>query len=322
MRPPRLVVVGSINVDMVVKGSRLPAPGETVIGGRFVTAPGGKGANQAVAAARLGAHVTLVAKVGRDSFGDQAVENCQGEGIVTHAILRDPENPTGVALILVDERGENLISVASGANHALRPEDVSQAAASIRDADLVLLQLEIPPETVRFTARLAAEAGVPVLLDPAPAPSTPLDRELIRDVTYLKPNATEAGRLTGIAVEDEATARQAAEELLRAGARHAIVTLGAKGALWDGPGGAWFLPGHRVEAIDSTAAGDAFSGGLACALARRQPLDQAVGYASLVAALSTTRMGAQPSLPTRDEVSRFEARQGDLRGIAVPRPLS
>src|SRR3954447_18194682 len=170
MTAPRIVVVGSVNADMVVKSARLPGPGETVTGGRFLMAAGGKGANQAVAAARLGAEVTLVARTGRDLFGDQAVADYRKEGIVTDWISRDPQHPTGVALILVDDRGENMISVASGANHALGPDDVAPAAASIRAADLVLLQLEIPMETVRFTARLAAEAGVPVLLDPAPAP--------------------------------------------------------------------------------------------------------------------------------------------------------
>lgn len=305
MKTPRIVVVGSSNTDMVVKSQRIPAPGETVTGGRFVMAAGGKGANQAVAAARLGAEVTLVAKTGQDMFGDQAIANYRHEGIVTDFIFRDPQNHTGVALILVDERGENLISVASGANHALRPEDVEQAAARIRAADAVLLQLEIPLETVKFTAQLAADAGVPVVLDPAPAPASPLDAALVRLATYVKPNETEAERLTGIPVQDESSARRAADALLRSGAGHAIITLGAKGALWAGPQGSGFVPGYCVKALDSTAAGDAFSGALACALARGAAIDEAVRYASLVGALSVTRLGAQPSLPTEDEVRRF-----------------
>lgn len=305
MTTPRIVVVGSSNTDMVVKAERLPGPGETVTGGTFVMAAGGKGANQAVAAARLGAEVTLVAKVGQDVFGDQAIAGYRQEGIVTDFIFRDPHQATGVALILVDGQGENLISVASGANHALRPDDVRQAADAIRAAQAVLLQLEIPMETVAFTARLAAEAGVPVILDPAPAPAGPLEAGLLGQVTYLKPNESEAERLTGIRVVDEASARQAASRLLQAGARHAIVTLGAKGAFWLGSNESGLVPARRVEALDSTAAGDAFSGGLACALARGVSLGEAVEYASLVGALSVTKLGAQPSLPTEEEVRRF-----------------
>ena len=207
MQIPRIVVVGSSNTDMVVKSQRIPTPGETVTGGQFVMAPGGKGANQAVAAARLGAEVTLVARVGDDLFGRQAVEGYQKEGIVTDFIVVDPQHHTGVALILVDEQGENLISVASGANHAISPQDVEKAAEPIRAADVVMLQLEIPLHVVRRTAQLAVEAGVPVILDPAPAPSEPLDGELLRSVTYLTPNESEAERLTGIRVDDEESAR-------------------------------------------------------------------------------------------------------------------
>ena len=307
MNRPRIVVVGSSNTDMVVKSERIPAPGETVTGGQFVIAPGGKGANQAVAAARLGADVTFVAKVGQDVFGDQAIEGYRKEGIVTELILRDPDRATGVALIMVDRQGENLISVASGANHALRPQDVEQAAEQIRTAEVVMLQLEIPMDTVCYTARLAAEAGVPVILDPAPAPAEPLDRALLEHVTYLTPNESEAERLTGIPVRDEASARSAAEKLLQSGARHVIVTMGTKGALVAGPQQAVLIPSQPVEARDSTAAGDAFNGGLASALARGLSLEEAVREASLVGALSVTRLGAQPSLPTADELQRFRA---------------
>jgi ribokinase len=309
MSAPRIVVVGSSNTDMVVKGRRLPGPGETVKGGQFVMAAGGKGANQAVAAARLGAQVTLVAKVGTDVFGDQSIAGYQKDGISTDFIFRDPAGHTGIALILVDDKGENLISVASGANNALMPQDVEKAAERIHSANVVVLQLEIPLETVEFTARLAAEAGVPVILDPAPAPDAPLDRTLLQYVSYLKPNETEAERLTGIAVSDEASARKAADKLLENGVQNAIVTLGAKGALWVGGGQSGFVPGCRVEAVDSTAAGDAFSGGLACALARGLSLEEAVRYASCVGALSVTRLGAQPSLPTEREVHAFTEKQ-------------
>ncbi len=306
MKTPRIVVVGSINVDMVVKSQRLPTVGETVTGGRFLMAAGGKGANQAVAAARLGAEVTLVGRVGADLFGEQAIAGYRKEGIVTDCILRDPHQPTGVALILVDERGANLISVASGANHALSPEDVERAAESIRGADVVLVQLEIPLDTVRHVARLAADAGVAVILDPAPAPSVPLGESLLRHVACVKPNETEAEQLTGIAVRDEVSARQAAEKLLQAGARHAIITLGARGAFWLSSGEEGFVPGRAVAVVDTTAAGDCFSGGLACALARGQSLGEAVEFASLAAALSVTRLGAQPSMPTAAEVRAFQ----------------
>ncbi len=312
MKTPRIVVVGSINADMVVRSDRLPGPGETVTGGRFVMAPGGKGANQAVAAARLGAEVTLIAKTGRDPLGDQAVENYRREGIVTDWILRDPQHATGVALILVDRQGENLISVASGANHALRPEDIARAAEPIRTADVVLLQLEIPLETVQHTARLAAEAGVAVILDPAPAPGGPLDRALLEQVAYLTPNQSEAERLTGVRVEGESSARIAAERLLDSGVRQAIITMGADGALVAGPDRAVLIPASEVDARDSTAAGDAFNGGLAVALARGVGLQHAVREASLVAALSVTRLGAQPSLPTAEELRRFAAARSSL----------
>jgi ribokinase len=307
VKTPRIVVVGSSNTDMVVKSERLPSPGETVTGGQFLMAAGGKGANQAVAAARLGAEVTFVAKVGTDMFGDQAIAGYRQEGIVTDFILRDPQNATGVALILVDATGENLISVASGANHSLTPDDVDRAAAPIRAADVVVLQLEIPIETVARAAQLAAEAGVPVILDPAPAPAGPLGADLLKHVTYVKPNETEAERLTGVAVRDEDSARQAAAKLLASGVRYAVITLGTKGALWTDGQRSGLIPGLRVQAVDSTAAGDAFSGALACGVARGQALDEAVRYATAVAALSVTRLGAQPSLPTSEEVERFRA---------------
>ena len=305
--PPSIVVVGSSNTDMVVKSDRLPGPGETVTGGRFAMVPGGKGANQAVAAARLGADVTFVAKVGDDVFGSQAIEGYRRDGIRTDFILRDPEHATGVALILVDRSGENLISVASGANHALTPADVDAAAERIRAADLLMLQLEIPLQSVARAAAIAHQAGVPVMLDPAPAPEGPLDAALLSQITYLTPNEGEAARLTGVEVTDEPSARRAAEKLLAAGARHVIVTLGARGALVASEQAAMLVPGRPVEAVDSTAAGDAFNGGLAVALAGGAAVDAAVRRANRVAALSVTRLGAQTSLPTAEELSRFNS---------------
>jgi ribokinase len=300
-----IVVVGSVNTDMVIKGRRLPGPGETVTGGRFVLAAGGKGANQAVAAARLGAEVTLVAKVGSDLFGDQAIDNFRREGILTDCILRDSENSTGVALILVDDAGENLISVAAGANGALTPAEIDRAADRIRSADVVMLQLEIPMDTVCRAAQIAAEAGVPVVLDPAPA--APLSEELLRHVAYLTPNETEAERLTGISVSDEASARRAAEQLLKTGVRHVLVTLGANGVLLADLKRVVHIPSVPVKAVDTTAAGDAFNGGLAWALGQGVALEEAVRKACLVGALSATKLGAQPSLPSKEEFDRFAA---------------
>lgn len=310
MKAAHLVVIGSSNTDMVIKSARLPKPGETVTGGQFYMAAGGKGANQAVAAARLGAHVTFVARVGTDMFGNQAIENYDDEGIDTELIIRDPEHPTGVALIIVDEQGENLIAVASGANHAMTPADVDGAATRIREADLLLLQLEIPLEVVRYAAHVASEVGTPVILDPAPA--QPLDSELLGHVTYLTPNESEAERLTGISVRDKPSARQAAEKLLAAGAKNVIITLGDQGALVASPEQIQHVPGFRVEAKDCTAAGDAFNAGLAVAIAQGKPLIEAVRYGHVVAALSVTRLGAQPSLPTAAEVGQF------VQSLAIP----
>ena len=217
IKAPRIVVVGSVNTDMVVKGDKIPAPGETVTGGRFVMAPGGKGANQAVAAARLGADVTLVAKVGDDVFGQESIEGFAREGIKTDFIIRDHLNATGVALILVDKQGENSISVAPGANFALTADEVEAALKIIGPADVVLLQLEVPMTTVQRAARLAHAAGACVILDPAPA--APLEAALLEYVDYLTPNETEAQLLTGLEVRDEATAKAAVGKLHDAGAR-------------------------------------------------------------------------------------------------------
>ena len=302
----KIVVVGSSNTDMVVKTQRLPGPGETVIGGTFVLAAGGKGANQAVAAARMGANVTFVAKVGTDMFGDQAVAGYKKEGINIDYIFRDAEHATGVALILVDAKGENLISVATGANGFLSSADVEKAESVIAEAAAVVVQLETPLDMLACTAKLAKKHGVPLILDPAPAPDEPLPVEILRDVTCIKPNENEAERLTGIKVRDIASAQIAADRLLEMGVKSAIITLGGEGCLVvETPGKGVHFPVYKVEAVDTTAAGDAFSGALACGIGEGRPLHEAVKIANAVAALSVTRMGAQPSLPTKSEVEAF-----------------
>jgi ribokinase len=242
--------------------------------------------------------------VGRDVFGEQAIAGYQAEGIATDCIVRDAENATGVALILVDEQGENLISVASGANHTLSIDEVEQAGARIESADIVMLQLETPLDVVERAAQLAADSGVPVILDPAPAPDAPLPASLLRHVTFLTPNETEATRLTGISVTDKSSAEQAARVLHDQGVRYVVVTLGSQGELLVGDT-TDFVPGHTVDALDSTAAGDAFNAGLAVAVATGDSLETAVHHANLVGAVSVTRMGAQPSLPTKEEIAKF-----------------
>ncbi len=310
MKRPKIVVVGSSNTDMVVKADRIPAPGETVLGGAFVMVAGGKGANQAVAAARLGAEVSLVARLGADTLGDQAIAGYRNDGILTDLVVRDPDRPTGVALILVDGKGENSITVALGANEALSPDDVDRAADRIRAADAVVMQLEVPLAAVERAAAIAAAAGVPVILDPAPAPDGGLPASLLRNVTCLKPNESEAERLTGIPVVDTASAERAALVLRGLGPRIVIITLGSQGAVIVDDAGARHVPAYWVTAVDTTAAGDAFTGALAVALASGVALPEAVRQAAAAGAFAATRMGAQPSLPTRAELDAFLSERG------------
>lgn len=296
-----MAVVGSSNTDLVVQtGARLPAPGETVLGGDLLIAAGGKGANQAVAAARLGARVALVACLGRDDFGDRAVEGLAAEGIDARHVTRHPRAPSGTALILVDDAGENLIAVAPGANARLAPSDVERAAPVLRRADVLLLQLEVPIESVAAAARIAAAAGVTVILDPAPARE--LDDELLRHVDLLTPNVAEAERLGGRPIGGEKDALRVAAELAARGPRVVIVTRGDQGCVVEGPDGGFTVPAAPADAVDATAAGDCFNGALACALGQGLPLRQALELATRAAAISVSRRGAQPSLPQRSEL--------------------
>lgn len=299
----RIVVVGSSNTDMIVKLGHLPKPGETVSGGAFSTAAGGKGANQAVAAARAGAEVGFVARVGDDSFGEQAIAGFVGDGIdVTH-VTRDSASPSGVALIFVDEKGENCIAVAPGANAAVTPEDVDAAKELITGADVLVMQLETPIESVERAAGLAREHGVRVILNPAPA--RPLSDEILANVSILTPNESEAELLTGIQVGDDAAAKEAAKALVARGVETVILTLGARGAYVFESGSGELVPGFEVQAVDTTAAGDVFNGSLAVGLSEGKLLTEAVRFANAAAALSVTKLGAQPSAPSRSEIETF-----------------
>ena len=303
---PHIVVVGSVNTDLVVRGPRIPVPGETVTGGTFFKADGGKGANQAAAAARLGARVTLVARVGADDLGEASATGLAAEGIdVTHVVTDDAE-PTGVALIMVDEGGENSILVAPGANARLDVAQVESARSAIESADVMLAQLESPLEAVGHAIDIAADAGVTVILNPAPA--RPLPESMLGRVDVLTPNRTEAHLISG-----EESPGAAANRLLDMGCRAVAVTLGAAGALLFSGGASTVVPGFPVAAVDTTAAGDAFNGGLAVALAEECSLEAAVRRACAGGALAATVPGARPSLPDRASVTRLlaEFRAGD-----------
>ncbi len=294
------VVVGSSNTDMILRVARVPRPGETLLGGEFSTAPGGKGANQAVAAARAGGRVSFVARLGRDSLGDAALAGFRKEGMGLSHVVRDRGQPSGVALIFVGADGENSIGVAGGANQRLSPADVAGARGLISRARVLLVQLETPLRTVEAAARIARAAGVDVILNPAPA--RPLPGALLRNVSILTPNETEASVLTGVRVTGAASAARAARILMRRGVGTVIVTLGAGGALVATRGGSQVVPGFKVKAVDTTAAGDVFNGALAVRLAENCPLGAAVRFAHAAAAISVTRRGAQPSIPARAEI--------------------
>ena len=303
MSPSSILVVGSSNTDMIIKLERIPRPGETILGGTFVTAAGGKGANQAVGAARAGGQVTFIARVGQDMFGDQAVAGFVKDGINVDHVTRDKTSPSGVALIFVAKDGENSIAVAGGANAKLSPADVKKAKPAFAGACVLVMQLETPLETVQAAADLAVKAGVRVILNPAPA--QPLPDKLLQQVSVLTPNETEAELLTGIAVTDGASAAAAAANLRARGVQTVIITLGARGAVVATDHGGQLVPGFKVKAVDTTAAGDIFTGAFAVALAEGKPLELAVRFANAAAAISVTRLGAQPSAPTRRAIDRF-----------------
>lgn len=296
----KITVVGSSNVDLVVTVSHLPAPGETILGKDFMQALGGKGANQAVGAARLGAKVTFVARIGDDAYGEMCLAAYQKEGMNTDFVLKTHDTPNGIALIGVAENGENSIIVVSGANMQVTPEDVRAAEDEIRTSDALLLQLEIPDSATQMAIDIAHQNTIPIILNPAPYRDLP--REWLQKVTVLTPNEREAHQMLGGTPKNE---EELAKGILGLGVQSAVITMGARGALAAGSWGRVFVPARQVKPVDTTGAGDSFNAALAVALAEGSSLHEAVKFASAAAALSVTRAGAQPSLPTRAEVEAF-----------------
>lgn len=300
---PKIIVIGSSNTDMVVKVPHIPAPGETILGTDFMTIPGGKGANQAVAAARAGAEVTFIACVSDDTFGKQAVENYRKDEIDTSCIKVHPGIHSGIALINVADDGENSISVAPGANSYLLPEDIHGFEDAFDGAKVVLAQLEIPVETVEAAAEVAHAQGIPFILNPAPGAAIP--ESLLSKVTIITPNETEAAIITSRKNFSEKDIPQMASEIFDKGGTTVLLTLSSKGVYLKSPEFEGLIPGHPVKALDTTAAGDVFNGALASALAGGMELNKAVDFAQRAAAISVTRMGAQPSAPHLDEIQQY-----------------
>lgn len=296
----KILIIGSTNVDLIARVLQLPRPGETVGDALFMQAHGGKGANQAVAAARLGGDVGFVSSLGDDAAAAALRAQFAADGIDTSALFTVGDAPTGTALIFVAQDGENSIAVAPGANRRLTRERIDAVADRIAAADYLLLQLEIPLDTVAYAIELAHRAGTKVVLNPAPA--MPLPDELLAKVDLITPNRTESETLTGIAVHTAGDAARAADVLLRKGVRQVIVTLGADGALIRTAAGVEHVPAPRVTPVDTTAAGDVFNGALLVALAEQRSLEEAVRFAARCASVSVTRMGAQTSIPWRREI--------------------
>ena len=296
----KIILIGSSNVDMVVRTSHLPAPGETILGGEFFMNQGGKGANQAVAIKRLGGNLIFMAKLGNDVLGRQSVGYFKKEGIDTRYIALDEDSASGVALISVDDHAENSIVVASGANMLLNEQDVDKMLEEMCEGDILLMQLEIPLQTVEYAARKAFGKGVKVVLNPAPARSLP--KELFRHLYMVTPNRIEAEMLTGIKIANDADVEKVAEEICAMGVKNVIITLGSKGCLIREEGVSYRIDAFKVEPVDTTAAGDTFNGALCVGLSEGMDLKQAAVMASKASSIAVTRMGAQSSIPYREEL--------------------
>ncbi|MDF1574065.1 MAG: ribokinase [Bacteroidales bacterium] len=301
----KIVVVGSSNTDLIIRVSEIPRPGETLLGGEFFMFPGGKGANQAVAAARAGGDVVFIASVGDDPYGEEAIKGYKLDNINTADIKICKGVPSGIAMITISERGENAITVASGANALLSPDDLEETEEPFREADYMLIQLEIPLETVQKAVELCSELDTRVILNPAPAAK--LSDAILKHVSIITPNETEAESLTGIPVTNEQSAAEVADALHKRGIETVIITLGARGAYLSGPGSGIrkIVPGFSVQAVDTTAAGDVFNGQLAVSLAEGRGLERAVLEAHGAAALSVQKLGAQSSIPRWEETRDY-----------------
>lgn len=297
----KIVVVGSSNIDIAIRVKNIPKAGETVIGGRLSITAGGKGANQALAAIRAGGDVSFISRLGSDMFGDTLMKGFVGDGLDVRGVARDPEEPSGTALIFVDEKGENSIAVAPGANAKLSPANIIDDKRNmISGADILLMQLEIPMETIEAATRIAVENDVAVILNPAPAQY--LTDDLLKKISIITPNKGEAEVLTGVSIKNENDAENAARTLMARGAGAVVITLGPNGAFVLSSEHRELLPSYRVKAVDSTAAGDVFNGALAVALSEGEGLTDAVKFANAAAALSVTKPGAQSSIPYREEI--------------------
>ena len=301
MNPKKIFVAGSSNTDMVIMTHNFPAPGETILGGKFIMNAGGKGANQAVAAARLGGTVIFVGKTGDDIFGKQAVKQLKDEGINVDFVTVDHDNPSGIALIIVDHKGENSIVVAPGSNGTFSPADFNKALSEFIESEFVLMQLEIPIPTVDHIARIAAQNLKKVILNPAPAVN--LSDELLKNLYIITPNESEAELLTGIRVTDQQSALKAAIILHEKGVENIIITMGAAGAFLFADEKSEIIRAPKAEAIDTTAAGDTFNGALAVALSEGRTIRESIIFANKAASISVTRIGAQSSVPFRKELT-------------------
>ncbi|MCI0440176.1 MAG: ribokinase [Chloroflexi bacterium] len=304
-KPPIFVVLGSINMDLNVVVPRLPAPGETIVGERFYTSPGGKGANQAVAAAKLGASVRMVGRVGKDAFGSEMLASLRFYGIDASGVALDPRNASGIASILLDARGQNYIIAVYGANMACDEQQVEAAKAALDGADALFLQLEVPIDVSLEVARYARSRGVRVVWDPAPARELP--PEVFAALDVLTPNQHEAAALTGIKVTDARSAERAADALLRMGVPTAVVKLGEQGVFYANASERGHVPPFEVEVVDTVGAGDAFGAGMVIALCEGKSLSEAVRYGAAAGAMAVTKRGAQEAMPSREEVEALLA---------------
>lgn len=305
----RILVVGSLNMDLILRISEMPRVGETIIGQELRYSPGGKGANQAYTVGRMGGEVSMLGAVGNDGFGAELLQNLSGAGVDISKIQRDSSLPTGTAVIYVDDEGNNNIVVVSGANTQCDKAYLEQHDHMLRACDYLLLQLEIPPSAAWYAVRRAKELGKTVLLNPAPAPKE-IPGDILSLLDYITPNETELASLSGMACNTDQEIELAAQKLAHAGVSNVLVTLGAQGGLWTNGKDTFRFPSADLKAVDSTGAGDCFNGALVTALAEGQTLDYAISFASAASGIAVTRMGAQSSLPSREEVDLYITKNG------------